>query len=223
MITSYEEMSVGAYCALVDTLKDATSEGDRLLSQIAILTGLDTDTILDEPLTEFDKQREAAAFLLVYPTPHAVRDTYTLRGVEYKPTLKDRQMTAGQFIDFNELAKREGADDLWAEMLSVILVPVGKTYGKGYDIGEVQEAIRAELCILDAIALRAFFLTSCEVSARATLPYLERAMRGMQSSREARKEMRKEIRMRLADLRAAGGGFRALMRWLKLPEEIGMQ
>lgn len=223
MITSYEQMPVGIYCKIMAALNDeATNENDKMLALVSALTGKSVDDLLDEPIEEWREQNAASSFVTEYPTPHIVRDAYVLRGVRYLPTLKEGKMTAGQFIDFNEYAKRERGEELWAEILSVILVPEGKTYNKGYDIEEVQAAIRDELCILDAIALRAFFLTSCGLSAKDTLPSLEKALRKMKVPTTSRRKITGAIRLRTMDLMANGAGWRTLTRWLKLREAAGM-
>lgn len=222
MITSYEQMPVGVYERIMAALEDSgASDNDKQMELLSALTGLSVDALLDEPLGDFAQQNEAAAFVLVYPQPHAVRDAYTLRGVRYLPTLKRERMTAGQFIDWNEIAGQKDGGRRWSQLLSVVLVPEGKTYGSGYDIGEVQEAIAAELCVLDAVALRAFFLTLCAASLTDTLPSLERMMSKTGSRRE-RRQMRRQMRKAAADLRTSGGGFRALMRYLELPDAVGM-
>lgn len=222
MITSYEQMPVGAYCKIMAAIGDKeASDSEKHIALLSALTGLTADQILDEPLEDFAEQTDAAGFVLVYPEPHAIRDTYTLRGVAYHPTTERRKMTAGQFIDWNEIAGN-GVEDKWAELLACILVPEGKTYGNGYDIAEVAEAIRAELCILDGIALRAFFLTLCAGCVTDTLPSLERAMRRTGSSRRERRRMRRESRRLAAVLAHAGAGWQTLTRWLKLPDAAGM-
>ena len=222
MITSYEQMPVGVYERIMAALEDSgASDNDKQLELLSALTGLSVDALLDEPLGDFAQQNEAASFVLVYPQPHAVRDAYTLRGVRYLPTLKRERMTAGQFIDWNEIAGQKDGGRRWSQLLSVVLVPEGKTYGSGYDIGEVQEAIAAELCVLDAVALRAFFLILCAASLTDTLPSLERMMSKTGSRRE-RRQMRRQMRRAAADLRTSGGGFRALMRYLELPDAVGM-
>ena len=222
MITSYEQMPVGVYERIMAALEDSgASDNDKQLELLSALTGLSVDALLDEPLGDFAQQNEAAAFVLVYPQPHAVREAYTLRGVRYLPTLKRERMTAGQFIDWNEIAGQKDGGRRWSQLLSVVLVPEGKTYGSGYDIGEVQEAIAAELCVLDAVALRAFSLTLCAASLTDTLPSLERMMSKTGSRRE-RRQMRRQMRRAAADLQTSGGGFRALMRYLELPDAVGM-
>lgn len=223
MITSYEQMSVGTYCTIMAALNDEhASDNDKMLALVSALTGKSTDDLLDEPIDEWRRQTDAAGFVRVYPSPHAVQKEYTLRGVRYLPTLTEGKMTAGQFIDFNEYAKRSDADELWAEVLSVIFVPEGKAYGRGYDIAEVQEAIRDELCILDAIALRAFFLVSCGQSATNTLHSLARTMRKMGTARKTRRKILRTMRVRSGVLMINGVGWRTLTRWLKLREAAGI-
>ena len=222
MITSYEQMPVGVYERITAALEDSgASDNDKQLELLSALTGLSVDAIWDEPLEDLQAQNAAASFVLVHPVPHQVRDTYTLGGVQYRATLRQGKITAGQFIDWNEIAAQKDGGSRWAQLLSVILVPEGKTYGNGYDIEEVQETIRKELCVLDAIALRAFFLTLCAASLTDTLPSLERMMSKTGSRRE-RRQMRRQMRRAAADLRTSGGGFRALMRYLELPDAVGM-
>lgn len=216
-------MPVGVYERIMAALEDSgASDNDKQLELLSALTGLSVDALLDEPLGDFAQQNEAAAFVLVYPQPHAVRDAYTLRGVRYLPTLKRERMTAGQFIDWNEIAGQKDGGRRWSQLLSVVLVPEGKTYGSGYDIGEVQEAIGAELCVLDAVALRAFFFALCELSVTDTLPYLERAMRKMNTKGSNRRKTRKMMREAARSFRLAGAGWQTLTRWLKLPDAVGM-
>ena len=220
MITSYEQMPVGVYCKMREAMRE-DAEDARLVGLVAALAGMPRDAVLDEPLADFTEQVSRASFVLEYPRAAAVRKEYELRGRKYKATLRREDITAGQFIDWQELAKREGAEDSWAEFLSVILVPVGHRYGEGYDIGEVQEAIRAELCILDAVALRAFFLVASGPSLTSSLRCLAAMMRKMGSRKAARREYKRVIREARKDLAASGGGFPALMRWLRLPDAIG--
>ena len=224
MITSYEQLPIGAYARIMAALEDtALSDNEKHLALIGVLTGLTRDELLDEPLEVFREQTAAAGFVLVYPQAHKVQDAYTLRGVRYLPTIKERKMTAGQFIDWNEIAGTDGdTPEKWARLLSVVLVPEGHTYGNGYDIAEVQEAIGAELCVLDAVALRAFFFALCELSVTDTLPYLERAMRKMNASGSNRRKTRKMMREAARSFRLAGAGWQTLTRWLKLPESAGV-
>ena len=218
MVTRYEEMPVGMYTKLMQIVAQDMPADDANLATLAVLTGKSEEALLDEPLTEFRAQMDAAGFLLVLPRPAQVRDTYELRGVRYHPTPGERKMTAGQYIDFQTYTKEE---DRWAELLSCLLVPEGHTYNDGYDIEAVQAAIRDELCILDAIALRAFFLNSSLASTGAFQLYSARKMLRATEDRKAMRKKMKALRLSLRALLRSGAGWRTLTQWLKLPDALG--
>lgn len=218
MITSYEEMPVGAYLKLVEIAGADMPEDDANLATLAVLTGLSEEALLDLPLPDFRAKMNAAGFLLVYPRPAQVRDAYELGGVRYIPTRNERQMTAGQYIDFQTWTKEENR---WAELLSCLLVPEGHTYNDGYDIEAVQAAIRDGLCILDAIALRAFFLNSSLVSIAALQIYSARKMLRATAKRKERRKQMKKLRTNFTALQRSGAGWRTLTRWLSLPDAVG--
>lgn len=220
MITSYERMPVGIYERLQAIAEDKELDVNAAnLATVAVLTGKSEAALLDEPLGKWRQQIDAAGFLLVLPHPAKVRKVYRLGLRRYRPTLEARKMTAGQYIDFQEYAKEGG--ERWVEVLSVLLVPEGKTYGNGYDIAEVQEAIRQHLCILDAIALRAFFLTSSAALDSDTRRSLAAAMRQTGTPRRERRAKMRTIRQAEKALRSAGAGWRTLTQWLNLPDALG--
>lgn len=220
MITSYNDMPVGVYEKIAAVLAQDLPDDDQRLALLAALTGKTEDALLDEPLPAFREQMEAAGFLLTYPKPAKLRQRYTLRGCSYLPTTREDKMSAGQYIDFQTYAAQKG--DNWAGVLSCILVPEGHAYNDGYDLGGVQDAIRAELCILDAIALRAFFLSSSALSTAATA-----RSSALRHAKAAGMPVNLRLKMKAAMLkvearsRNAGGGFRALTAWLRLPEALG--
>lgn len=221
MITSYDDMPVGVYEKLTAIVDEKMPEDAERLAVLSVLTGKSEDELLDEPLGKFRKQMDAAGFLLVLPRPAEVRKIYKLDGVRYVPTLREDKMTAGQYIDFQTYAGQKG--DQWAGILSCILVPEGKTYNDGYDIGDVQKAVRDHLCILDAIALRAFFLNSSALLTAATARCsLLTQMRKAGAPLAEREKLKAKMLRVEAALRADGGGFRALTAWLKLPDALGM-
>lgn len=218
MVTRYEDMPVGMYQKLAKIVGEGMPEDDANLATLAVLSGMSEEQLLDLPLPEFRAKMDAAGFLLVYPHPAQVRDTYELRGVRYHPTPGERKMTAGQYIDFQTYAKE---DDRWAELLSCLLVPEGHTYNDGYDIEAVQAAIRDELCILDAIALRAFFLNSSLALTGVFQLYSARKMLRATEGRKAMRKKKKALRQNLRALLRSGAGWRTLTQWLKLPDALG--
>ena len=220
MVTRYEDMPVGMYLELLKIAGGDMPEDDKNVAVLAVLTGEKEEALLDLPLPDFREKMDAAGFLLVLPHPAEVRKAYELGGVRYIPTTSDRKMTAGQYIDFQTWSSQ--GDDKWPEVLSCLLVPEGHTYNDGgYDIEEVQGAIRAELCILDAIALRAFFLSSSlALTGSSQLFSAKKMLRATKGRKAARREAKK-MKASLRGLLRSGAGWRILTRWLSLPDVLG--
>jgi hypothetical protein len=161
MITSYNTLPLGAYLDIVAISDDDTREAnDKNLAILSILTGQSEDDLLDLLIGEFSLLMQKAAFL---SEPISCKDkpkkSYHLGTFTLDVMADVAKMKAGQYIDFQTFA---ASNDI-AGMLSTILVPHGHTYGDGYDPADVRAAILAQLPIVDANALAAFFLKRCEI------------------------------------------------------------
>ena len=91
------------------------------------------------------------------------------------------------------------------EFLSVILVPKGHRYNDGYDIIEVQRAIREEMSVSDGVSLAGFFLTWCRKSIVDSLNYSKQEAMGIKD-KTRREEILKKIREQEELLRTSGDG-----------------
>lgn len=153
MIDNYNQVSVGLYAKLVALAEGGRDEAD--LEAVALLSGKSTDELLQMPIPEYTVLRAKAAFLYYEPTKHPLRDAYQCGPYKLVLVKDERKLTTAQYCDFQEYSKQEG--DHLPEMLSVFLIPEGCTYNEGYDILDVQAAIRDNLCFLDAYAVADFF------------------------------------------------------------------
>lgn len=205
IIDSYDKLTLGLYKEIQEVSKDdALEDIDRQTRILSILTGVADEEILHLPIAEYKGLVERAAFLNpenISYRPIAKR--YILGGFELIPCRDFRKLEAGQYIDFQAYAP--DLDNRLAEFLSVILVPKGHRYNEGYDILEVQKAIREEMSVSDGVSLAAFFLTWSERSIKASLNSSRR-----EAMRIKDKARREEILGRIAEqerlLRTSGDG-----------------
>ena len=112
-------------------------------------------------------------------------------------------METGQYIDFQTYAP--DLDKCLVEFLSVILVPKGHRYNEGYDILEVQKAIREEMSVSDGVSLAGFFLTWCKKSIKDSLNYSKREAMGIKD-KTRREEILGKIREQERLLQTSGDG-----------------
>lgn len=175
IIDNYADLPVGKYLDILAANERDADDLDRQVATIAILADATEDDILALPLDEYATLAQKAAFLLdVDKGSHAVAKSYRLGGLDLIPVADAAKVTAGQFIDFQQLTKDGGMERNLPAVLSCLLVPKGKTYGTGYDIADVQDAIRRHLSVTDALSLLAFFFASSEALLRRSLTYSEK-------------------------------------------------
>ena len=97
---------------LLKACEEATDDTQRTVSVLAILTGKTEDEILNLPIAEYGRLAQIAQFIGTPPHNVPVRAEYTIGEFTLEPTLKLKNMTAGQFIDFQEYVKDEDKDDI---------------------------------------------------------------------------------------------------------------
>ena len=194
IIDNYNRLTLGQYMEIQEISSNESLEDiDKQVQIISVLTGVAEEEILHLPIHEYKELVVKAGFLnpdnVNY---HPVAKKYILGGLELIPCRDFRKIETCQYIDFQTYAP--DLDHHLVEFLSVILVPKGHRYNEGYDILEVQRAIREEMSVSDGISLAGFFLTWCRKSIEDSLNYSKRMAKGIRD-----KTKREEILERIAE------------------------
>lgn len=196
IVDNHHALTLGMYERIREIFKNTEDELDRQVKTLAVLADVDEEDILSLPIDEYKRMVAASNFLgEIDPSSHRVAKSYNLGGFKLAPTTDYRKMITSQYVDFMELTKDDEPDEHIVELLSIVLVPEGKTYGKGYDIAEVQEAIRRHMPFADACSLLAFFLTQFRALIADSLRYSMEAARGMKD-----KEMKAKMIARIKEV-----------------------
>lgn len=205
IIDNYNRLTLGQYQEIQEISRNESLEDiDRQVQILSVLTGVAEDELLHLPIQEYKELVVKAGFLnpenINY---HPIAKRYILGKFELIPTRDFRKLETAQYIDFQTYAP--DLDNHLVEFLSVILVPKGHRYNEGYDILEVQRAIRDEMSVSDGVSLAGFFLTWSKKSIVDSLNYSRRMAKGIKD-----KTRREEILRRIAEqeeaLRTSGDG-----------------
>lgn len=214
MIRDYEHLPIGIYEQI-----HALAQGeDNDVAIVALLAGKTEEELMNTPLPEYRALRDGASFL--FTQPHAsrgVRHTYRLGGFVLRLDQRLEKITTAQYIDFKEYAKA-GTDDI-CKYLAIVLIPDGKDYNTGYDLEAVTEAIRAEMSVPDALAIRSFFADRLGRLTAATLTSFRRMAAKMKEGTE--KEKARELIAAWTDFTQSGGGSTMWTSWLGSPAAVG--
>ena len=191
MITSYNSLTVGKYEALLRARADHEGDTNELnLHVLSILTDMTVDQLLDLKVPEFRAMMDRAGFLCTAPRPSEVARQYRFGDLTLVPVTDIRKMTAAQYIDFQNFSN--AGEGRQAELLSCFLVPKGMKYNDGYDILEVQQAIRDFMPVTAALGLLAFFL---RISHRSTISTLRSSVKRMPKSPQMAKAIQATNRL----------------------------
>ena len=213
MITSYDELPYGMYERIQGEIKNYVNDDDAKVYVLSVLSGMSEDDLLNMRVGEFSDLMEKTAFILSVPQPGKRRREYKVKDWTLVPVGNVREMTAGQYIDFQSFAKLENNI---VEVASVVLVPKGHRYADGYDTLQLQKDIRECMSVSDILGVNAFFLTSLESSMSNTLTFLGWRIKRMR--RKATEEQMpmlenlasrvKTIRRSVDSLKRGGGSTR---------------
>ena len=194
IIDNYNQLTLGKYMEIQEVSRnESLEEIDKQVQILSILTGVAEEEILHLPLPEYKELVVKSGFLdpenINY---HPVAKKYILGKFELIPCRDFRKIETCQYIDFQTYAPE--LDKYLVEFLSVILVPKGHRYNEGYDILEVQKAIREEMSVSDGVSLAGFFLTWCRKSIRDSLNFSRQEAMGIKD-----KTKREEILQKIQE------------------------
>ena len=205
IIDNYNKLNIGRYLEIQEVSQNESLEDiDRQVQILSILTGVAEEEILHLPITEYKELVARSAFLnpenINY---HPIAKKYLVGGFELIPVKDFRKIETAQYIDFQTYAP--DLDKYLVEFLSVILVPKGHRYNEGYDILEVQKAIRDDMSVSDGVSIAGFFLTWCRRSIQDSLNYSKRMAEKIKD-KTRREEMLRKIEEQERLLQTSGDG-----------------
>lgn len=194
IINNYADLPVGLYMDILAVDRSTLGEFDKQVRIISILSGMAEADILALPVPEY-KRIAAATEFLIHPCQEGrMAKSYRLGDLVLVPTQDLTKITAAQYIDFQTLSQ-EG-EEKTVELCSVFLVPKGHKYADGYDIADVQDAIRRHLSVQDVVTLAAFFLRKY---AELIVFSLTSCKRELRRTRDPKLEAKLELEAKVAE------------------------
>lgn len=155
MANAWNNITLDKFAKIKAILKDSGRTGDeKLIGIAATLEGISEDELLGMPLGKAQDAFALAAELDSEPQRSAIRKTYLVAGWELNVT-EAKDVNVAQWIDFQNYGR--DLENRMADILSVVLIPKGKTYNEGYDIAALKRDLLANMTVPDALAVCFFF------------------------------------------------------------------
>ena len=197
----WEELTVKQYYEILDILRedvgDALESNSRLIDCI---WGIDS---ADIPVIRFSWYLDELKFLNDPYKPKTPKNSYTVKGIKFKPTLDVSKITTAQYIDFQELIKR-GDHKL---LLNVLFIEDGKEYGEA----DHSDLLWENLSLADYSDVMFFFLHLLDSLMMDTLHSSKKILKKMfrkEKDPKKREELMEEmVKIQQALLQVSENGF----------------
>ena len=196
MIKSYNDLTVGKYQELRKLELEGLDALEQQVAILAVLNDMDEDEVFNLPLAEYQKLASDMHFLDTQPVINTKHNPKTIKigGEEYDVVQDARDLTAGQYIDYQHYLGVEDFDGQLPNILTVFVIPKGKKYGEGYNMAELANTFKDKMPIITAMEISSFFLRQSLTSIKASLTSLRLKMRMMKMTTRKKevKEMMQE-------------------------------
>lgn len=194
MIKSYNDLTVGKYQELRKLELEGLDALEQQVAILAVLNDMDEDEVFNMPLAEYQKLASDMHFLDKQPVINTKHNPKTIKinGDEYDVVQDARDLTAGQYIDYQHYLGVDDFDGQLPNILTVFVIPKGKKYGEGYEISKLADTFKEYMPIITAMEISSFFLRQSLTSIKASLTSLRIKMRMMKMTTR-KKEVREMI------------------------------
>lgn len=194
--TKWEDVSLKQYEALMEFINSNAkmTDLDRSIEICALLSDnpdKTRDTLLSMGLDELATELSKVQFIINKYKAKAPETEYTIAGDKYTVQLNIRQMTAAQYIDFQNFYKDYQKN--FKYIFLCFLIPKGKKYNEGYDLIELADKLYDKIPITVINDIMVFF---CNLLAALTVSTLISSIREMKKMLKKEKDPVKKYQLR---------------------------
>lgn len=198
----WEDITINDYKEIINiTKKELDSDLEKSISILAILCECTEDDLysmnankLYKLLSEIEWVKQPYKFNHNWNNKHI-----TINGIKYDVVVDINKFTVAQYADLQIYWDKRSDIDYMAKLMTLFIIPNGKTYNNDYDIVQLADIIEDNVSINDFNSICFFFLKSCLISIKASLLYSNWQMMKliMKEKDKEKKKQLKEIQKKL--------------------------
>ena len=168
----WEDITINDYKEIVNiTQKELDSDLEKSISILAILCECTEDDLYSMSANKLYKLLSEIEWVKQpYKFNHNWSSKYiTINGIKYDVVVDINKFTVAQYADLQIYWDKRDDIDYMAKLMTLFIIPNGKTYNNGYDIVQLANIIEDNVSINDFNSICFFFLKSCLIFIKASL------------------------------------------------------
>lgn len=200
--TRWDDITINDYREIVDiTKQELDSDLEKSISILSVLCECSEDDLysmnvnkLNKLLAEIEWIKQPYTFNKNWNHKHIVID-----GVKYDVVVDINKFSVAQYADLQIYWDKRDDINYMGKLLTLFIIPAGKTYNNDYDIVKLADVIEDNVSINDFNSICFFFLKSCLISIKASLLYSNWKIMKMirKEKNQVKKEQLKKIQKKL--------------------------
>ena len=147
---SWNDITISDYKKIkAITEREFDSELEKGIAVLSVLCGVDEDEVYSLPITQLKGLLDSIAWMNEPYTfdKNWKADTITINGEKYDIVADINKFTVAQYADFQIYWDKRDDVDYMAKLLSLFIIPKGKTYNDGYDVVELINILENNISI----------------------------------------------------------------------------
>ena len=197
---SWNHITGEQYWEIFDILNSGASDLQKQAELIALIEGKSVDEILSLDMSSAAELINKLEFLNKFELSKRYHpSSIIIDNKKYNVYPNLANLNVAQFIDYQSFIAQPFRDS-YDKILSIFLIPDGHEYNSGYDILEVQEAIRTKLSWLEIQNLLNFILVRYVDSYNHSLAYLTKKVR-KEKNPQKKMEMERNLNQLMESLK----------------------
>lgn len=198
----WEDITINDYKEILNiTQKELDSDLEKSISILAILCECTEEELYSMNANKLYKLLSEIEWVKQpYKFNHNWNNKYiTINGIKYDVVVDINKFTVAQYADLQIYWDKRDDIDYMAKLLTLFIIPNGKTYNTDYDIVQLANIIEDNVSINDFNSICFFFLKSCLIFIKASLLFSNWQMMKliMKEKDKERKKQLKEIHKKL--------------------------
>ncbi len=207
---TWEDITIKQFNKLTKVVEthQKNADSDQITYAVELVSACTNKSVqecLDMPFNELKHFCDDLSFMEDKPKGR-LNPSVTINGTTYVVSLKVKDITTAQYIDYTETLKNDPENI--ALMCAIFCIPKGHAYNEGYDVMELAQEFYEHFKIVDAIGISFFFTKLLQSYVRVTLSFLKRKLKKQMKLYKKNKTNLQEIQkmqQSIEALESAGG------------------
>lgn len=170
----WEDITIEDFINIKDIFDSDMTFEEKYDELLSVVSGLSYQEVRQTELITYNKLLKSLDFITKEIPKIPIKDKITINGKKFNIVRKLSNIKTGQYLSLDYLNKLNDFEGNLHKYCAIFLIPDGKTYGKDYDVEEIETFLLKNMNIVDGYSVF-FYLSKLSLKLlKSSLSFLEK-------------------------------------------------